>query len=761
MESINKVWPKWQAVEVLGEGGFGKVYKAKRDSFGEEMYSAIKVIKIPNDPHEVDEMTTSGLTRDNIKNYYYKSVVGLVDEIKMMDKLKSAGHVVGIEDFEVVENESGFGWTIYIRMELLTNITDYLKTVEVTAEEVKKMAIHVLTALEHCHDLNIIHRDIKPANIFISKFGEYKLGDFGVSREVEKTNATLSQKGTKSYMAPEMVRMEKYGKNVDLYALGLTMYELLNHNRMPFLPPYPETFFPTDREQAMLKRLMGQEFPEIEGIGALNEVIKKACHASAEQRYQTATQMKKALLELDEIIVEKTEEPKVEFIEEIFEEDDSFTQETTIGMFGTASIFEKKEEKKQDSEIVHKIVEYILSEFKATEGMDLHSDKLAMGRIESEAKKCAEAFNTSSQYQIDLPYIAASNTGALHIRMTILKSDLDAPKKQVTGFIFDDSVDEEPLQKRCPYCGKTAHLQFKHGYYCPSCDKVITTQNDEETLKLKELCYLTLHEQDLNKRLNYAMQMYQIDSKQAQVVLRVGQILGNLNRNDEQLQKYNEALSLDNRDGTIYNNLAVSHVLRNQYQKALQYSTQAVMLLEKGSVSDWSSTATFYANHSLSLEVCNRSKEAFEYLKKAYSHGYPNCDTIIQRFKCGSKHCQEVVSRVLRKYQSSLTNKCHFDEKSLQKAKTKFQAFENSNILMHCDPAMFGSSNFGIAFGDTAIHFFYKKNYYTGYYFFNQCRFTVKGKKVHMDINNQTYVIDAGNDALTICTILSAIQSEL
>ena len=80
MENINKIWPKWEPVEVLGEGGFGKEYKAKRSDI--EAYSAIKVIKIPNNRSEVKEMTSSGLTNEHLKSYYYKSVTAFTDEIK-------------------------------------------------------------------------------------------------------------------------------------------------------------------------------------------------------------------------------------------------------------------------------------------------------------------------------------------------------------------------------------------------------------------------------------------------------------------------------------------------------------------------------------------------------------------------------------------------------------------------------------------------------------------------------------------------------
>ena len=308
MDEIKKVWPKWEIVEKLGEGGFGEVYKAKREILGETTWSAIKIVHIPRYKTEIEEMETSGLTEDLIKDYYKQSVNDYINEIKTMEVMKSASHIVAIEDYEVVENDDGIGWTIYIRMELLTNLVDYIDQNPLEIKDVIKLGIQILTALEFCHDRHLIHRDIKPSNIFVSPFGEYKLGDFGISKEVERTNATLSQKGTKSYMAPEMISGRKYGKDVDMYALGLTMYELLNHGRMPFLPAYPQPFYPSDRDEAIFKRLSGEEFPDIEGIGELNNILKKACHKEPAKRYQNAHEMKEAL----EQLINKTEDIKQE-----------------------------------------------------------------------------------------------------------------------------------------------------------------------------------------------------------------------------------------------------------------------------------------------------------------------------------------------------------------------------------------------------------------------------------------------------------------
>lgn len=364
MDEINKIWPKWTTVSRIGKGGFGSVYKVKRETFDSVSYGAVKVIKIPSDEMEVDEMTSSGLSQESIKHYFKDMVQQLHSEIKLMEKLKSANNVVHIEDYDIIENEEGIGWTVYIRMELLTNLNDYLKEHALDSKGVATLGIQILKALEYCQQYNIIHRDIKPGNIFVTEFGEYKLGDFGVSRESEKTNATLSQKGTKSYMAPEMVRMEKYGRTVDLYALGLTMYEILNHGRMPFLPPYPQPFFPKDREEAILRRLVGEDLPSIEGVDEeLNNILRKACQANAKDRYQSATEMKedlekwmtsdKTIVPIIPVVTDLTEEKTVGIqTSTIFDnpkEEIIIDEEKTVGTFNATTLFfeegtESKEE---------------------------------------------------------------------------------------------------------------------------------------------------------------------------------------------------------------------------------------------------------------------------------------------------------------------------------------------------------------------------------------------------------------------------------
>ena len=293
MDQINKIWPKWHTVELIGRGAFGEVYKVKREELGETFYSAVKVIKIPRDDSEVREFLSEGQTSQSIRFYYESIAKGLMNEIKVLEQLKSAGNVVNIEEFEILEKEDGIGWDAYIRMELLQNLNEYRQGRQMHWQEVEKLGMDICKALEYCEQCRIIHRDIKPSNIFVDNYGNFKLGDFGIARQLEKTQSTLSQKGTEMYMAPE-VRFgdRKSSYNVDLYSLGLVMYRLLNRNKMPFEPLDRDMLTYQDKEEALSRRLRGDRLPLPADVPAgLGQIIIRACEADRDKRYQRASEM--------------------------------------------------------------------------------------------------------------------------------------------------------------------------------------------------------------------------------------------------------------------------------------------------------------------------------------------------------------------------------------------------------------------------------------------------------------------------------------
>ena len=168
---------------------------------------------------------------------------------------------------------------------------------QLTLEEVIALGVDICSALNICKKHGIIHRDIKDKNIFINDDGIFKLGDFGIAMHLSPIcgqNAKMG--GTPEYMAPEVYRQEKYHAAADIYSLGIVMYKLLNHGRLPGMPPFPENIQSSDNEAALTKRMNGESFRDPDQAGeTLARVIMKACAFQPAERYASPKKMKAAL----------------------------------------------------------------------------------------------------------------------------------------------------------------------------------------------------------------------------------------------------------------------------------------------------------------------------------------------------------------------------------------------------------------------------------------------------------------------------------
>ena len=290
------VWPEWKIVEKIGEGSFGKVYKACRTEQGTTFYSAIKVITIPSNQGELSSVRSESPNEQSVKEYFQGLVDECIQEVSTMEYFRGNSYVVSVEDYKVVEYLDDIGWDIFIRMEYLTSFMEYCAENPLKEEDVIRLGIDLCKALEYCQCQNIIHRDIKPENIFVSRFGEFKLGDFGIARELDRSMSGLSKKGTFSYMAPEMYKGEEYDARVDIYSLGIVLYKLCNHNRLPFISLQKQLITYHDKENALNRRMSGEELPmPVQADKVLSEVILKACAYDRDERYRTAEEFREAL----------------------------------------------------------------------------------------------------------------------------------------------------------------------------------------------------------------------------------------------------------------------------------------------------------------------------------------------------------------------------------------------------------------------------------------------------------------------------------
>jgi len=298
------LWGNWYIDLPVGKGSFGSVYKLKREDMGHQYTSAVKIISIPTQEQYKDAEATIGNDEKTLSNYFEDIVNNIVKEINVLYSLSGNSNVINYQDHMIVRREHGIGWDVLIKMEYVTSLRKYLSDHQMTKGDVIRLGRDICKALELCSTKGIVHRDIKDENIFVNEEGLFKLGDFGIARELSKSGRAMSMRGTPLYMAPEVMRGEKYDASVDIYALGLLMYKLLNHGRMPFMPHYPNEIRYKHSEEALERRLAGEPLTlPAQAEDILGEIILKACAFKAENRYQSATEFSSALLNAETMIV--------------------------------------------------------------------------------------------------------------------------------------------------------------------------------------------------------------------------------------------------------------------------------------------------------------------------------------------------------------------------------------------------------------------------------------------------------------------------
>ncbi len=97
------------------------------------------------------------------------------------------------------------------------------------------MLVQMTSALDHIHSKGVVHRDFCPRNVLVNGAGELKVFDFGLSVEIELVKRMRGNRtGTLAYMAPELIKRQETDQRCDIYALGITMYEMFAGQR-PYL----------------------------------------------------------------------------------------------------------------------------------------------------------------------------------------------------------------------------------------------------------------------------------------------------------------------------------------------------------------------------------------------------------------------------------------------------------------------------------------------------------------------------------------------
>jgi serine/threonine-protein kinase len=276
--SSQRIDNRYEVVKRLGEGGMSYVYEAKDLTRGETI--AIKILspKLSSDTSSVQRL---------------RREAGLAMRLEHP-------HVCKI--LRLGETEDGLIYLVmpYLRGELLSDREGRAGPLPIT-QSVEWLA-QMCSGLHHAHQLHIVHRDLKPENVMIVPAPDGRelaiVMDFGLAKEnradpsLAKLTATGIILGTPEFMSPEQIRGRTIDARSDIYALAIVAFEMFT-SKLPFAG--------RSAQEMMIARLRGKpatvrqyrpEFPT-----ALEDVLMHAMAVEPEQRYPTALEFGKALVD--------------------------------------------------------------------------------------------------------------------------------------------------------------------------------------------------------------------------------------------------------------------------------------------------------------------------------------------------------------------------------------------------------------------------------------------------------------------------------
>lgn len=281
---LGKKVGSYTIIREIGKGGMGTVFLAERSDGVFEHKVAIKLINPDRS------------TKENLERFK--------QERNILAELNHPG-IAQIYDGGITTDD-----VPYIIMEFIEGIpiTDYCIQNKLSLNERIDLFKQVLKALQHAHENLVIHQDLKPDNILVTKDGDVKILDFGISKLLKKDSSEstllhLKQALTLTYAAPEQIQRRSVTTATDIYALGLVFHQSLT-NRLPYsldglsvieaqqkILTYKTTDlnFKVDEDSGLPKRSFS---PDLEAI------LAKALQKNIRKRYRSATALSSDLSRL-------------------------------------------------------------------------------------------------------------------------------------------------------------------------------------------------------------------------------------------------------------------------------------------------------------------------------------------------------------------------------------------------------------------------------------------------------------------------------
>lgn len=242
----------------------------------------LKVISCPPTETQLDAMLLSGAcaTREEAVDYFKEMAEGVVGEAQVLQKLSALEGFFGFESWQIETPDDGSGFDVYLLSPYKKTLERVLNSSTMTHLDALNLGLDLSAALSVCRDSGYLYVDLKPSNIYRERHTNngFKIGDIGFMRMDALKYTSLPDRYRSAYTAPEIQdAFSSINTTVDIYALGLILYQVYNGGQLPALDGGP---------------IEPPDYADYE----MAEIILKACAAAPEDRYQEPGEFNQALV---------------------------------------------------------------------------------------------------------------------------------------------------------------------------------------------------------------------------------------------------------------------------------------------------------------------------------------------------------------------------------------------------------------------------------------------------------------------------------
>lgn len=243
----------------------------------------VKIISVPSSQTQLDALLLSGAysSKEQAQDYFRELAQGILDEVQLLEKLSRLEGFLPYQASQNIELPNYVGFLVCMRSPYQRTLEKQMRREPLTHLAAVNLGLDMCAALTAARRAGYLYADLKPSNIYCTENRGYCIGDLGFIPLASLKYASLPEKYRSCYIAPEITdAYASLNDTMDIYALGLVLYQVYNNGELPFTGMAPTEPLPSplyaDYEMA--------------------EIILKACNPDPTQRWTDPAQMGQALV---------------------------------------------------------------------------------------------------------------------------------------------------------------------------------------------------------------------------------------------------------------------------------------------------------------------------------------------------------------------------------------------------------------------------------------------------------------------------------